>query len=93
MGTAEYVSPELLQEKTTSHASDLWAIGCIVYQMVAGLPPFRSRWETPRRGLEAPVGSGDVTGSGGVFRSTWAASLRVGVDAPVRGEGAGALVQ
>ncbi|XP_043241496.1 3-phosphoinositide-dependent protein kinase 1-like isoform X2 [Amphibalanus amphitrite] len=43
VGTAEYVSPELLQEKTTSHASDLWALGCVVYQMVAGLPPFRSR--------------------------------------------------
>ncbi|XP_037093845.1 3-phosphoinositide-dependent protein kinase 1-like isoform X2 [Pollicipes pollicipes] len=43
VGTPEYVSPELLQEKTTSHASDLWALGCILYQMVAGLPPFRSR--------------------------------------------------
>lgn len=43
VGTAEYASPELLQEKTTSHASDLWALGCIIYQMVSGLPPFRSR--------------------------------------------------
>ncbi|XP_020293934.1 3-phosphoinositide-dependent protein kinase 1 [Pseudomyrmex gracilis] len=45
VGTAQYVSPELLIEKTASRASDLWALGCIVYQMVAGLPPFRSRSE------------------------------------------------
>ncbi|XP_076672178.1 phosphoinositide-dependent kinase 1 isoform X3 [Andrena cerasifolii] len=42
VGTAQYVSPELLTDKTASRASDLWALGCIVYQMVAGLPPFRS---------------------------------------------------
>ncbi|XP_008203217.1 3-phosphoinositide-dependent protein kinase 1 isoform X2 [Nasonia vitripennis] len=45
VGTAQYVSPELLTDKTTSRASDLWALGCIIYQMVAGLPPFRSRSE------------------------------------------------
>ncbi|XP_032674497.1 3-phosphoinositide-dependent protein kinase 1 isoform X5 [Odontomachus brunneus] len=45
VGTAQYVSPELLIEKKASRASDLWALGCIVYQMVAGLPPFRSRSE------------------------------------------------
>ncbi|XP_066581133.1 3-phosphoinositide-dependent protein kinase 1 isoform X2 [Prorops nasuta] len=45
VGTAQYVSPELLTDKTASRASDLWALGCIVYQMVAGLPPFRSRSE------------------------------------------------
>ncbi|XP_023245636.1 3-phosphoinositide-dependent protein kinase 1 isoform X2 [Copidosoma floridanum] len=41
VGTAQYVSPELLTSKITSRASDLWALGCIIYQMVAGLPPFR----------------------------------------------------
>ncbi|XP_017887909.1 3-phosphoinositide-dependent protein kinase 1 isoform X2 [Ceratina calcarata] len=44
VGTAQYVSPELLTDKT-SRASDLWALGCIIYEMVAGLPPFRSRSE------------------------------------------------
>lgn len=43
VGTAQYVSPELLTEKTTLPTSDLWALGCIIYQMIAGLPPFRSR--------------------------------------------------
>jgi serine/threonine protein kinase len=43
VGTAQYVSPELLSEKSASRSSDLWALGCIIYQMVSGLPPFRSR--------------------------------------------------
>lgn len=43
VGTAQYVSPELLESKKVGPASDLWALGCILYQMVSGLPPFRSR--------------------------------------------------
>lgn len=45
VGTAQYVSPELLADKSSSRASDLWALGCIIYQMVAGLPPFRDHGE------------------------------------------------
>jgi 3-phosphoinositide dependent protein kinase-1 len=36
VGTAQYVSPELLEANETSKSSDLWALGCIVYQMIAG---------------------------------------------------------
>lgn len=41
VGTAQYVSPELLTGNAVSYASDLWALGCIVFQMVSGLTPFR----------------------------------------------------
>lgn len=42
VGTAEYVSPELLNEKNACKASDLWAFGCIIYQLLAGRPPFKA---------------------------------------------------
>ncbi|XP_073947302.1 phosphoinositide-dependent kinase 1 isoform X2 [Choristoneura fumiferana] len=41
VGTAQYVSPELLHNRVDTRASDLWAFGCIIYQMISGLPPFR----------------------------------------------------
>lgn len=42
VGTAQYVSPELLTDSAATNASDLWALGCILYQMISGLPPFRA---------------------------------------------------
>jgi 3-phosphoinositide dependent protein kinase-1 len=45
VGTAEYVSPELLTEKTAGKASDIWAFGCIIYQLLAGRPPFKGGTE------------------------------------------------
>lgn len=43
VGTAQYVSPELLTDKPVTPSADLWAFGCIIYQMISGLPPFRAR--------------------------------------------------
>lgn len=45
VGTAQYVSPEILNGQPTSRATDLWALGCIIYQMISGLPPFRGATE------------------------------------------------
>lgn len=42
VGTAEYVSPELLTEKAACKASDLWAFGCIIFQLLSGRPPFKA---------------------------------------------------
>ena len=42
VGTAQYVSPELLKDKQAGTSSDLWALGCIIYQMLAGKYPFQA---------------------------------------------------
>ena len=39
-GTPLYMSPELVQEKPYNHAADLWSLGCILYELWTGEPPF-----------------------------------------------------
>lgn len=45
VGTAQYVSPEILKGNAAHLSTDLWAYGCIIYQMIAGQPPFRGATE------------------------------------------------
>lgn len=39
-GTPLYMCPELVQEEPYNHTSDLWALGCILFELSTGLPPF-----------------------------------------------------
>lgn len=45
VGTAEYVSPELLKHNSCGFESDVWALGCILYQFFHGNPPFKGSTE------------------------------------------------
>ena len=45
VGTAEYVSPEVLMDKPAGPEADLWALGCIIYQMFSGTSPFKDKTE------------------------------------------------
>lgn len=43
VGTPLYVAPEMLKESMSGHFTDLWALGCIIYQMVTGDVPFKGK--------------------------------------------------
>nr|CAB3266653.1 serine/threonine-protein kinase 36-like [Phallusia mammillata] len=39
-GTPLYMSPELVEERPYDHNADLWSLGCILYELFVGKPPF-----------------------------------------------------
>jgi serine/threonine-protein kinase len=45
MGTLNYASPEQIKRGEAEQRSDLYSLGCIVYEMISGSPPFDGRSE------------------------------------------------
>jgi eukaryotic-like serine/threonine-protein kinase len=43
VGTPHYLAPELVEGSEATRASDLYALGCLLYECVAGEPPFTGR--------------------------------------------------
>ncbi|VDN94884.1 unnamed protein product [Brugia pahangi] len=41
-GTPNYIAPEMLDKKGHSYEVDIWAIGCILYTLLVGKPPFET---------------------------------------------------
>ncbi|VDN97008.1 unnamed protein product [Rodentolepis nana] len=39
-GTPEYLAPEIILSKGYSRAVDWWAVGVLIFEMIAGYPPF-----------------------------------------------------
>jgi serine/threonine protein kinase len=40
VGTPAYLSPEQLEHGLVDERSDIWALGCVLFEMVVGAPPF-----------------------------------------------------
>jgi hypothetical protein len=51
VGTITYLAPEILAGDPATVASDVYSLGAVTYELLAGLPPYRA--ETPAAMLEA----------------------------------------
>lgn len=42
-GTPNYIAPEILNKKGHSFEVDIWSIGCVMFTLLAGQPPFETK--------------------------------------------------
>lgn len=42
-GTPYYASPEVWMDKPYDHKSDIWSLGCLLYEMCSLTPPFKGK--------------------------------------------------
>ena len=40
VGTPLYKSPEMVNDNISVFSMDLWALGCMIYEMLTGVTPF-----------------------------------------------------
>ena len=46
VGTVNYLAPEMIKDSDATCASDLWALGCMIFKMYTGKVPFPGMSET-----------------------------------------------
>ncbi|TYZ68461.1 hypothetical protein PybrP1_004320 [[Pythium] brassicae (nom. inval.)] len=58
VGTPYYMSPEMVNEMTYDERSDIWALGCLLYEMATLAPPFDA---TNQLALAKKINAGKFT--------------------------------
>ena len=61
-GTPYYASPEVWEEKPYDSKSDVWSLGCVIYEMITLRPPFQAKsmedlYKKVMRGLYPKISS------------------------------------
>ena len=83
IGSLHYLSPEQLLGERVTAASDVWALGVLLYQMVTGVLPFKAQTANE---LMAAIASATYTAPSTVVRAGQAAPALIGaVDTLVQG--------
>ena len=62
-GTVGYTAPEIVKDERYSKSVDMWALGCVLYTLLCGFPPF---YDESIRSLTEKVARGQYT-----FLSPW----------------------
>lgn len=62
-GTASYTAPEIIRDEAYSKSVDMWGVGCVLYTLLCGFPPF---YDTNPEELTKKVARGEYC-----FLSPW----------------------
>jgi NIMA (never in mitosis gene a)-related kinase len=65
-GTPYYASPEVWKDRPYDYKSDIWSLGCVLYEMITLRPPFKAH---DMKGLYRKIVAVDYPPIPGIYSS------------------------